>query len=538
MKHRIIHIVQIIIAIVITGFTAQANNVLHIQTNKKLYVSGENIGFKCTLTDLKSSENSILHVDLCGENYIITSRIFQRENSHWQGTINIPDSVQTGVYLLRTYFGNNLGEHFIEAKIIPVINQFGNNSVNESQKNHKDYTAIDNNFFEAFSNSHNGLSIEANKQLAETNDSVLFTIKNSISEAVGEISFSVFKTHSQKNTNITYKANNIYIPDDNIKIYNCLTISGCLTNSTTGLAAPNETMLLSIPDSIPQIAYAKTDSSGVFNFNLLKYYNTQDAIIQTVNKDEDYTITLFSPTLLPPQTIPFYIDTKTEKSDFATLSQKRTIMHKAYSDNTLENSTPPFIEKYPFYGYTPRVVYPAKYVDLNDFKEIAWEILPIVKYRSSADSVYIRIWDSDYKMFFNNPLLIVDGIPVFDPASINVLSSTDIKKIEIQPQNRCYGDLPVNGVISINTYKGDFSIVKMPLNAIRTQIETFYYQTKSTIKPMFRDILHWDPWLCSNTKTHKIVVHTSLEKGNYAAVAQTFDKQGNLHRSVFNFIVE
>jgi hypothetical protein len=519
---------------------AIASKKLHIQTDKILYVSGENIWFKCTGINISKKESSILFVDLSGENYIISSRIFERKNDQWHGEIPIPDSLQTGVYLLRTYTGDINGNLSISAFPIQVINRFGNNGINEGRKTNKTYNAF-HSIMKTHINTGNELTLKSNKKKYKKGETAIFNIENLLDETIGEISFSIFKT-DDLNDNIpvlSEKNYKLFKNDEEIKIYNQLTVTGKLLDENSNEPASNELVILSIPDTVPQIHYSKTNNDGSFLFILNKYTGKQTAIVQAINKNKKFEIIVNPTTLLPPETIPFYIDQKFENSNFSALAVKRASIHKAYTIDSLEELKSDNIYRYPFYGLTHRKVYPSKYVDLNDFKEIAWEILPSLKYRSDKDSTYLRIWDANSKMFFENPYILVDGVPVFSPADINVLKSTDIRYIEFQAQARCYGDLFIDGLVAIFTYSADFSKIKQPVNSIEINFETFCLNDQNLVnKPFFRDNLYWDPWLNSKKKNHQIEVAISLETGTYTAICQTHKKTGELQKSVIQIQIE
>lgn len=511
---------------------------LHLQTDKQLYVSGEDIAFKCTHTLLNANGNNILFVDICGEDYLISSRVLIRENSHWSGEINIPDSVQTGIYLLRAYLGNEHGSLTITSKPVSVLNRFGNNEVNEHRKLNQTYLPLNQMNIEAETIS-SAIKTYAQKATYEPGETIHFTVENNLETAVGGVSFSVFKVNDRALSSTLPPANyEFYRASESIKIINHLTLSGKVTGLLTNQPAVNEMVLLSIPDTIPNIHYNYTNEKGEFRFQLNNFYGLQDAVIQTMSKDRKFKIELYPMQLLPPKSIPFFIPTDFETSEFAKLSVQRATLHKAFEaeeKKQLDIAVP----KYPFYGATTKRTYPGQYIDLDDFKEIAWEILPILKYRVDRDSTYLRIWDPLTKVYFNQPMMLVDGIPVFNPADLNALNSKLIQWIEIQSQERCYGDLSIEGLVAIQTYGGNFTDVKMPINAIRTKIETFeQYNQTPPMKPLFRDVLYWNPKLDPGMKTHQVDVVCSNEKGNYVAIAQTHDKNGNVNRAVFYFVVE
>lgn len=505
---------------------------LVLQTDKQSYISGENIAFKCTMTEHELIDNNILYVDICGEGYTITSQILLRLNSHWDGQITLPDTLQTGVYLLRAYIGNTEGIPTLTSQAVSVFNRFGNNEINELRKK----ISINEAYYPALDESLNSsmLKVNAAKSRYKTNESISFDIENNVSNNIGGVSLDIFKIEDFKNSK-TKKEIQAFTPNNKIKVYNRLFLRGKLTEKSSGEPVNNETMLLSVPDSIAYINYAHTDSLGEFKFLLNDFYGLQDMIIQTIDKKKNYNIEIYPILLAAPTKIPFYVPVEVEESEFVKLAVTRATIHKAYGKPAI--SKPGMVvSKFPFYGKTEVKVYPSEYVDLDDFEEIAWEILPMVKYRREQGVTSVRLWAPENKTFYGNPWLLVDGIPVFNAENLNVLDSKKIDWIELQPQIRCYGDLLIEGVLAIGTYNRNFTDVALPKNAVRMQVNTYYdNNTNSTIeRPLFSDILYWNPTL----KEKQVTVKTSSEKGTYAAVLQTVDSQGKPQRSIFNFTVE
>ena len=536
----------IILSIALTLTTIFVSNVnaeekketcpLHLQTDKKLYVSGESISFKCVLSPAKLQTSSILFVDICGEGYLLSSYILKAENGCWNGEVSIPDSVQTGVYLLRAYLGNKQGNPLITSQPISILSRFGKNEKNEIRKIDASYQSL--NQLNTLEPSGELLRTYAQTDHCLPGGSLKFWIENDLRECDGGISFSVFKVEDGEQSETNVPANySAYTSNDEVKIYENYTVRGMIRSVETQEPVRNEIVYFSIPDSIAQIKYDFTDAEGIFRFHLNDYTPNQEVIIQTRGKSTSYNIKLYPSQLIPPKQIPFFIPTEVEKSEFAQLAIQRATLHKAYIE-VKQEELPRAKYRYPFYGIAQSRVIPDKYVDLTDFKEIAWEILPLVKYRQIKDSTSLKIWSQELNIVLFNPMMLVDGVPVSSPASLNVLNSKSIKWIDIQPQIRCYGNMLFEGLINVQTYKGDFSEVELPLNAIETELEKFYNPKKDKqIQPLFRDVLYWDPYIDPSKKVYQIDVPCSYEKGKYIAIAQSFDDKGKLNRSVFQFEV-
>lgn len=516
---------------------AMANYQIHFQTDKTLYVSGENIQLKCVLSPKQKQTKQIMFADICDETCLLAAAIFISKNEQWNGVISIPDSTETGIYLLRAYIGTKKGEPIIASQPISILNRFGKNEKNERKKNNKAYHAL--NQLNYNSNAGEWLKTYSQTSNCLPGDTMQFSIENQAKECTGGISFSVYKVNNwDKTGNKEQQDYPSYTPCNDIKIYEDYTVRGLLSHKQTNKTVNNEIVFLSFPDSIAQIQYDYTDSDGIFCFHFDNYFTKKTAIIQSQNKISPWQITLYPSQLQPPGEIPFYLPNEVENSEFAQLAIQRANIQKAYYCEYIDEETAAK-KQFPFYGYAQNRIYPNQYIDLPNFKEIAWEILPQVKYRFYGDSVSLKLWNPQFSQFFNCPMLLIDGVPFLSLESLNRIKSKDIKWIDIQAQNRCYGNLPIDGLMNIQTINGDYTIFELPENAIRINLDP-NCPTKSKIlkQSPFRDVLYWEPYISPSHDRFIIQVPCSDETGKYVAIAQLYDHTGKLHRSVFQFEVK
>jgi hypothetical protein len=86
----------------------------------------------------------------------------------------------------------------------------------------------------------------------------------------------------------------------------------------------------------------------------------------------------------------------------------------------------------PFYGKPTIRVIPDEFIDLPDFREISREILPGFQYRIKNDEIIFRMFNRTQKLYFEEePLRLINGIPVFNNDLFTGLKSTDINYIDL-----------------------------------------------------------------------------------------------------------
>ena len=214
--------------------------------------------------------------------------------------------------------------------------------------------------------------------------------------------------------------------------------------------------MLSIPDTIPFFDYCISDSIGEFSFYLRNATGNADLVIQALSQDSEKCKIELSYS---------FIDVGALSTRRKILTQGETIfteniikasyfnkLFKGYRISAPDNFKIPLQFKYPFYGPPTKTFYPDLFVDLPDFQEISREILRGVQYRERKGKTTIRMLDEGIGVVFSQePLRLIDGIPVFDNALLTPMGTKDIKKVDAVFYKRFYGDLTFNGVLSVQT---------------------------------------------------------------------------------------
>lgn len=514
--------------------TGKQNDLL-LQTNKVIYVSGEFLELKCTPLKPELMNNEVLFIDVCGEGYTLEKSILSKNGASWKGKIMLNDSIQSGIYLLRAYTGTSDGRLSITSLPLTVINRFGKQEVNRQRAQ----TGLPFNPFYTVSNQGTALRLQAPAGKIPAGDTLSLTIKHSGEQLTSGLSLSVFKTDIEKAKN----ENPPFVPNEFVpgkqRIYDRLYLAGNVRDSLKQ-ALSGELLWLSFPDSIPDIDYTYSDSSGYFRFDINHLTGAQTAIVQLADKTKKANITYEDSHLPPPAKIPLYLSAETMKSELIRLAPLRAQIHLTYRSQTTVNkqNNSDHACLLPFYGRAQKNFDPSIYIQLDSFEEIAHELLVNVRYKVRRQKTNIELWNPYQKKLFENPMILVDGVPV-EAGSINQLSSTSIGTIDLQPQDRSYGELHINGLMAIHTRSGEFPLTMLPANALNIDLQAYVIEQNATPdQPFFSDVLFWEPTLKLHGESTIIEVVSSLETGCYQAIVQGIDNQGVLQRATCFFNIE
>jgi hypothetical protein len=183
--------------------------------------------------------------------------------------------------------------------------------------------------------------------------------------------------------------------------------------------------------------------------------------------------------------------------------------------------------------------------------EVMKEFIIDVRVRKQADRYQFKVVNAAYKSFFDqDPLVLIDGLPVSNVNKIMAFDPLKIKKIDVAAHKHYLGPLVCEGIVSYKTYQGDLGGYELDPNAVVIEYEglqrqrEFYspvYENtaqKESRIPDLRNLLYWSP----SVKTIKdgkqqLSFYTSDLKANFAIIVQGLTTEGLSGSSVSTFVV-
>jgi hypothetical protein len=112
----------------------------------------------------------------------------------------------------------------------------------------------------------------------------------------------------------------------------------------------------------------------------------------------------------------------------------------------------------PFYGVPDKRYLLDDYTRFPTMEEVLVEYVPEVKLMKSRNEVHFEVMNIPYKNYFeSNPLVLLDGVPVFDLKKLMALDPLKIKKLDVIARKYYYGSLSCNGIVSFTSYEGDLA---------------------------------------------------------------------------------
>jgi hypothetical protein len=318
-------------------------------------------------------------------------------------------------------------------------------------------------------------------------------------------------------------------------------ISGYMRLKATDEPLKKTSLSLSFVGKTARCQFGKTDDHGEFNF-VVKESGMNEIVIQPLSSDvSGYYVELnqpFSNAFSKFKPGAFYLD-----------SSKLNEINKVIVGTQINNIYEPFRQNRSgesgaivpdFYGKPERTIRMADYIELTSLKEVVKEILPNV-YTLKQNGKY------DFKLinkfrgqpFENKPLVLVDGVPVYDFEKVLSINSKEIERADIINTRYFISENVFDGIISFITKKGNLSVLEFDNSIFRQayegcQVQNNFYSpdystdaTKSSRIPDYRNTLYWKPDVhtAKNGKA-EIGFFTSDESSDYIIVVEGTSSDG------------
>jgi hypothetical protein len=564
---------------------------LFVRTDRDIYITGEQVWFKvykiAGLTHSPCNISKVVYLELLDKNNFPLRQLkVKTDNFSGSSGFTIPDNLNSGNYIIRAY--TNWMQNFSSDQYfytsISVINPFetidhlklpANNresdSVRTTASGPGEFLSAGQHKSQTKSNSAFDLNkgqINYTVTLVQPQYSTRGKVKLKISAAdiTGkpvETDLSVSVTRSALVTsspgssfrNIYTRGNsfNRIAHKDYLAELDGHLINGHIRLKSTDEPLKNIDISLSFVGKTARCRFSKTDENGGFNF-VVKEVGLNEIVIQPLSPDiTGYYIELtqpFSSVFSDIKPFDFFID-----------SSKINEINKAVVGMQVTNIYEPFRQKptnvtaqinQDFYGKPESTIKMSDYIELTSIREVVKEILPNV-YTLKQNGKY------DFKLinkfrgqpFENKPLVLVDGVPIYDFEKVLNINSKEIEKAEVINTRYFFSENVFDGIVSFITKKGNLSVIDFDNSIFRQIYEgclsgyNFYSPdyTDSSMKnshiPDFRNTLLWKPDLHTGKDgITDLEFFTSDESTEYTIVVEGMTSDGKTGYSSLTFKVK
>lgn len=535
-------------------------------SNADYLLTGERLHYKMhNLTEFgkPSLLSNISYVSLRDDNdSILFNHKLKLQNGSAYGSFFIPTTLKTGKYWLLCYtnFSLNNKQNAVAQRSVYIVNPF----VKIESHSQKDTTLLAREVLIARAVKSsidefdtNGFLIKTDKPSYVKREKISISIENQNGKLeYGNYVISVRKLDPLvvpdptplKKVIKNGEENIFYIPELRGEL-----ISGKVVTADTNEPVPNKVVALSIPGKNYIFKNAKTDFHGRFFLSIDEPYETSNSIIQIDEPNrEQYQIVLDKKVFKLKEKMKLPI-LKLDSNLKAWLEERSIQLQIENAYFAQDSTTVVEYELKPFYDDLGTAFDLDDYTRFPSLEETFVEVISLARIRKKNDVNFFEVFDpSDpYKtrqFGSTDPLLLLDGILVYDAADIFGYSAREIKNITVFPNTYRYGSKIYRGIIDFKTirknYKPsleapfikEFELVKpLPQKAYATPNHSDKSYRR---RPDYRTQLFWEPNVELSTEKLTRSFYASDISGTYQIIIEGYTFNGKNVIVQQQFVVE
>jgi hypothetical protein len=319
-------------------------------------------------------------------------------------------------------------------------------------------------------------------------------------------------------------------------------INGQILNLKTNKPGVGVSNYLSVPGKISKLFIARSDTSGQVFFHTKDFYGPGEILAQNNYAiDSTYRIDIISPYSTAYRSQPISQAVVNPKwTDQLNVRNINVQVSNIFKGNNFNRYSMPQTDSVAFYGRPTKKYNLDDYTRFTTMNEVITEYIAEVQVQRENAKNKLNVFDLEtHQRFTGDPLILLDGLPVFNDEKILAFDPLKVKRIETVSKKYSIGAGYFDGIVNFATYKGDMQgfevdprATVMNYNGLQLQRE-FYspsYSTESQLSstiPDFRDLLYWAPFVKTDANGKaRVDFYTSDQTGKYAVVLQGLTSEG------------
>lgn len=326
-------------------------------------------------------------------------------------------------------------------------------------------------------------------------------------------------------------------------------VTAKITDSRSGLPAKDINCYISVTGTQKQFRSSVSDEQGLVRFDLGEFYNDGEVVIQTnFRQDSMYTVEIQKPfsVFYSGKRLPPFPTTITAGQ--LSMHYEGLQVRNAFNGNSLKQIYPTGIDTMPFY-YKPDVSYLLdNFVRFTTMEEVLREYVAEVNVRKRNNEFVLYVFNKQRNFTFETePLVLLDGVPVFDMNKLMQYDPLKVRRLDVITQSYQLGSQPHTGIVNFITYTGNLDGYELDPHATVVDYEglqlqrEFYaprYETPEQLSgriPDYRTLLYWNPTVTTNARGQQdLSFYSSDLPGRYVVVVQGITENGKAgHKAIY-----
>ena len=345
-----------------------------------------------------------------------------------------------------------------------------------------------------------------------------------------------------------------YIPEINGHIINAKAVS-----SKTGQPMQDVETYVTVPGLNGNFRVFISDTTGKLKFDFESMKGSSEIIVLTnPNVDSSIHIEVANPffeSYSATKLSPFYLS---KSNEHLLLDQSIGVQaQQIYSGMRMKN----FIQSTDttsLFTKPDNVYFMDDYTRFTTMEEVLREYVGQMDVQKQKGKFSLKLYDHFFvpiadmakrRFFDSDPLILVDGMPVFSVDKLMGFDPMKMRKLEVYNHRYFMGNSFFSGIMNFTTYKGDMANYELDPRAMVIDYEglqldrEFYspmYDTNiNSHIPDFRTLLYWAPMLNPEKDGQRhLRFYTSDKKGIFVAVIQGLSKEGECGSTIMKFEVK
>ena len=200
-----------------------------------------------------------------------------------------------------------------------------------------------------------------------------------------------------------------------------------------------------------------------------------------------------------------------------------------------------------FYGEPLSVVIFDDFIRLPTLEEYFTELIPKVSVRRSRGNRLFRVLGPHPDLAFHDPLIMVDGVAVFDHEAVLEMSPRLVERVEIVHVPYIKGNLTFGGILHVITRDRNLGFLDLPESGLLIEyqmVRSSGEQAEITDAPDdprtydARNTLYWDPDISlKEGSKESIEFFTGDTRGPYRVLFRGYTENGSYFRQEWEFQV-
>jgi hypothetical protein len=212
-----------------------------------------------------------------------------------------------------------------------------------------------------------------------------------------------------------------------------LNVSASVKDKNTRMPIGGIKGYLSLPGTNFTLSTAESDSLGNLNFLIKK----------------------------PARSAPFVFQIENSKAELIVVPGNSSA--KKFTPDLPGGVLNGWIDTLPFYGTPDKQYMLDDYTRFSTLEEILIEYVREVRLIKKRGRHYFEVLNAPFQTFFSDaPVVLLDGVPVFDIDKLMSLDPLRIMKIEVMARKYYLGPFAWNGVVSFVSYDGSLAGYTLP----------------------------------------------------------------------------